>query len=264
MKKFFWVYFLAFFLVMAGIILNTAYKDQTSTAMASLLGKETFHAPDIENLKDDDYGRSVRKGMDIMNNTTTELKGNVGNQLSCVSCHAGGTSHHTLTFVGVADKYPSYSERDGKVNDLADRINGCMLRSMNGKELPKNSSKMKAMVNYITYLSKDVDEPDQASWLKSDELDKLPRASAKEGEELYKHHCMKCHAADGDGIDSMNTPALWGENSFNDGAGMSRNTMATGFIQHAMPKDDPGSLSEHDAAAIAKFINSHDRPEYKE
>lgn len=259
MKKFFWVYFLIFLLAAGGIISNTVFKEQTSTTMASLSGKDTYNPPDIQDLKDDDHGRSVHKGLELMTHTSEELPNHVGNTLSCVDCHATGTPNRTLTFVGIAKNYP---EKTGKKRDLKERINGCMQRSMNGKKLPRSSTEMNAMVDYLDFLSTNTEHADTDPWTQGIELDEseLPKASAKDGKTLFKDHCMKCHGEDGGGKESINTPALWGEDSFKEGSGMSRNTMATQFIHDAMPKDDPGSLSLHEAAAVAKYINSHDRP----
>ena len=41
---------------------------------------------------------------------------------------------------------------DDQVITLKERINGCMLRSMNGKALPKDSPEMEALIAYIKFL----------------------------------------------------------------------------------------------------------------
>lgn len=258
-KRFFLLYLLIFFFVAAGIVSHTVFKKQTSTVMASLLGKDIYNPPDLQDLKDDDHGHSVRRGLELMSHTSEELPDHVGNTLSCINCHATGAPNRTLTFVGIAKNYP---EKEGKKRDLKERINGCMTRSMNGKKLPRNSNEMNAMADYLKFLASNTEHVDTDPWTQGIELDKseLPKVSAKEGRELYEDHCMKCHAKDGGGKKSINTPPLWGENSYKEGSGMSRNTMATAFIQQAMPKDKPGSLSLHEATAIAKYINSHSRP----
>lgn len=260
MKIFIWVFAALVIVLGGGIIMNTVYKKQTADMMANLLHRDTFHPPDVSKLAHDQHGNSVRRGLKIMNNTSEELPNHVGNTLSCVSCHATGAPNRSLTFIGVAKKYPRM--KNGQKQDLRNRINGCMMRSMNGKKLPRNSKDMNAMVDYLTFLSKNTKHADIDPWTQSPELDKgdLPQVSAKKGKQLYKDHCLKCHGPNGNGIKSINTPAVWGKNSYNDSAGMSRNTMATPFIQNAMPKDDPGSLSTREAAAIAKYINAQDRP----
>ncbi|WP_376844602.1 c-type cytochrome [Camelliibacillus cellulosilyticus] len=258
-----WSFFsLCFVIVGAGIIINTVFKDKTSTIFAAISGKEVFHVPDVNKLKHDDYGQSVREGKELIDHTSERLPENVGNSLNCISCHAGGNAQ-VLSFVGVAKKYPSYSDREGKVIDLADRVNGCMIRSMDGKELPKNSPELKAMVNYITYLSKDVKDPKKASWLNPIAVDDLPKVTAQEGKKLYKDYCLKCHATDGSGDQALGIPALWGDDTYNDGAGMSKIPKATGFIMKAMPLDRPGTLTKRQAAAIATYIDTMERPHFE-
>ena len=39
---------------------------------------------------------------------------------------------------------------------LEDRINGCFMRSMNGKPLAKDSAEMQAMIAYMKWLAQDV------------------------------------------------------------------------------------------------------------
>src|SRR5699024_6857054 len=55
-------------------------------------------------------------------------------------------------------------------------------------------------------------------------------------------------------------PALWGDGSFNDGAGMNRLSDAAGFIKDNMPKSDPGTLSDQEAADLAAYVLMHARP----
>ncbi len=56
-------------------------------------------------------------------------------------------------------------------------------------------------------------------------------------------------------------PALWGDNSYNWGSGMSRIFTAASFIHLNMPPQQFGSLSKQDAWDLAMFINSHERPQ---
>jgi cytochrome c len=76
-----------------------------------------------------------------------------GNNLACASCHMeSGRSPGTLSLMESAAKYPAFSARDGKESDLADRINGCMQRSMNGRPLREDSLAMRSMIAYIEQL----------------------------------------------------------------------------------------------------------------
>ncbi|WP_190275546.1 c-type cytochrome [Allochromatium vinosum] len=84
------------------------------------------------------------------------------------------------------------------------------------------------------------------------------------GETLYQAKCLACHGADGSGtLDSDGRymfPPLWGPQSFNSGAGMSRQSTVAGFIKHKMPFGADDSLSDDEAWDVAGFLLSHPRP----
>src|SRR5260221_9249720 len=57
-----------------------------------------------------------------------------GNNLACQNCHFdGGTSRTGLALVGVFRTYPKFSARSGREISLAERLDECMTRSMNGR-----------------------------------------------------------------------------------------------------------------------------------
>lgn len=77
-----------------------------------------------------------------------------GNNNACQNCHLdAGTKKYSAPFVGTFAEFPQYRNREDVVGMLRDRINGCMLRSMNGYKLPDDSKEMKAMETYIFWLS---------------------------------------------------------------------------------------------------------------
>jgi thiosulfate dehydrogenase len=59
----------------------------------------------------------------------------------------------------------------------------------------------------------------------------------------------------------MAFPALWGNESFNWGAGMERIATAAAFIEANMPLSRPNTLSVQDAWDVATYMDSHDRPQ---
>jgi thiosulfate dehydrogenase len=72
-----------------------------------------------------------------------------------------------------------------------------------------------------------------------------------------------CHGGNGEGtkVDGRFAfPPLWGNDSYNGGAGMSRVETAAAFIHANMPLGKPRSLSVQDAWDVAQFVDSHDRP----
>lgn len=92
-------------------------------------------------------------------------------------------------------------------------------------------------------------------------MDEVLEPNIDRGEELYeKKNCMSCHGADGSGTGANSGPALWGENSFNDGAGMGRLTKMAGYIQNNMPIGQEYELTDQEAADLAAYLLSQDRP----
>jgi len=193
-----------------------------------------------------------------------------GIRMACASCHlGGGTEPGTLSLLQSAAVYPRFSGRDGGVRDLVDRINGCMTRSMNGRELPRDSPEMVAMVAYITSLG-DIYAAMGEGQRKVDEITafKTPSRGAdlQAGERVFGDRCAICHGADGAGLQATPTradgyvfPPLWGPDSFNDGAGMHRVLTAARFIKAKMPLGQ-ADLTDDQAFDVAAYINSKPRP----
>jgi thiosulfate dehydrogenase len=193
-----------------------------------------------------------------------------GSHLACSSCHLdSGTKPGTLSLLRTASRYPRPSPRDGGVRDLRDRINGCMLRSMNGRELPRDSVEMMAMEAYIQSLG-DQYAAESESRHKAVEqaafVEPARAADPEAGHGVYAERCAVCHGADGEGLLATGTPSdgyvfppLWGADSYNDGAGMHRVLTAAAFIKARMPFGQ-ADLTDDQAFDVAAYINSHARP----
>ena len=192
-------------------------------------------------------------------------------RLSCGACHLGtGTEPGTLGLPPAFGHYPRFSGRAGGMTTIEDRVNECMVRSMNGRPLPKESPEMIAMVSYIRSLS-DQDAASGASRRKANEPPtfKAPNRAANPnaGKRIFQDKCTACHGTDGAGllaaanpIHGYVFPPLWGPDSFNTGAGMHRVLTAARFIKARMPLGRP-DLSDEQAFDLAAFINSQPRPE---
>ncbi|MBQ86641.1 MAG: hypothetical protein CMQ16_09590 [Gammaproteobacteria bacterium] len=194
-----------------------------------------------------------------------------GTFMDCASCHLDtGTRPGTLSLLQAAQRYPRFSGRDGKVGDLRDRINGCMTRSMDGKELDRDSVQMRSMEMYIRQLNKQYavmgesrqlpDEPPAFS-----EPDRAADVTA--GERVFEANCAVCHGTNGQGLlaaidksEGYLFPPLWGPDSFNNGAGMTRLLTAARFIKARMPLGKP-DLTDDEAYDVAAYMNSHERPQ---
>lgn len=216
---------------------------------------------DLHNLDPDDPKTAqIHKGKDLFDRTNATLPDHVGNNLSCISCHGDGGLSANSPMVGVTVKYPQ--DHHGKWTTIEDRINGCFVRSMNGSTIEEDSEEMKAMVAYLEFISKDVDSKEDITWRMNNNRDTVPEPNVANGQQLFvDKNCISCHAADGSGTSDHTGPALWGDGSFNEAAGMNRINKAMGFIQNNMPKGHAGTLTDQEAADLAAFILSHDRPE---
>ncbi len=195
-----------------------------------------------------------------------------GNNLACKNCHLeNGRQAGAGSWVGVTKRFPQFRGRENKIGTIEERINGCMERSMNGRALPIDSREMKAIVAYMEWLSEDVPEERVAEFKGYPKLD-IPEMVADPmiGKSVYEAECQLCHGADGQGIPLADTtkgyqyPPLWGQDTYNQGAGMHRVLTAAQFIKYNMPylqadADNP-KLSDEEAYHVAAYINSFDRP----
>src|SRR5699024_631894 len=197
----------------------------------------------------------IQYGEEVFNETNTVMPEHVGNELSCQSCHADGGLANTSSMVGVAADYPQYRPREGVVFTLEERIKGCMLRSMNGEMMYTDSAEMRAKMAYLTYISKDVENGQDRPWVVVNSMDKVPEPDVDSGKELYvEKNFMSCHGDEGQGTGANSGPALWGDDSFNDGAGMGRLTNAEGYIRNNMHVGKDGTLIDQEAAELAEYM----------
>lgn len=192
-------------------------------------------------------------------------------RLACASCHIGaGLEPGNLSLVAAFSRYPRISPRSGGNETIQDRINGCMVRSMNGRSLANDSAEMIAMMAYLKFLGAQ-DAATGAGQRKAHESPafKTPNraASPEAGQQVFEKRCAACHGKDGAGLPAAPElvhgfvfPPLWGPNSFNDGAGMHRVLTAAKFIKAKMPLGR-ADLDDDDAFDVAAFINSKPRPE---
>lgn len=237
------------------------------TASPALAQKTVpFSIPSPQTIPAGPLGDAIREGQSIMNTTKAALPANVGNGLNCSSCHLNaGTVPNASPFVGIWGAFPAYFTRSGAVETLADRINDCFRRSMNGTVIAVDGLPMRAMLAYISWLSTGV--PTGSSVEGRGFLALAPPSrppDAGRGATLYEQRCAACHGKDGGGTPGPGgtfvMPPLWGPQSFNDGAGMSHIATAAAFIHAKMPLGQGGSLPELDAWDIAALVVGAPRP----
>jgi len=237
-------------------------------------------APLMKDIPQGEQGELIRYGALVLTDTYTQLGRDVkneemrfsGNALNCTSCHLNsGTKQFGLPWIGVSQSYPQYRGREDQVQGLEERINGCFTRSMNGKVLPIDSKEMKAMIAYMNWLSKDMPKDVDGQGTPTFEGPNR-KADVRKGEEMYNRFCMSCHSKNGAGYQSMSAggsdshvvPALWGANSYNNGAGMNRLLTTAAFIQSNMPLGtswNRPAITNEEAYDIAAYLSSKERPQ---
>jgi thiosulfate dehydrogenase len=194
----------------------------------------------------------------------------MNSRLACASCHIGaGQEPGNLSLAVAITKYPRLSPRSNSNETIQDRINGCMTRSMNGRKLALDSPEMTAMVSYVRFLA----EQDAAMGAASKKAHEPPafktpnrKADLEAGAHVFEKRCSACHGKEGAGLAASTNltegyvfPPLWGDYSFNEGAGLHRVLTAAKFIKAKMPLGKP-DLDDNDAFDVAAFINSKPRP----
>ena len=236
-------------------------------------GVYVHHAPTIDDLlaaekMHPELKSVILKGHDLFMNTQ-QLRGkNVFNDLNCRSCHMG---EGRMAFSGpiwpAMTQLPNYRPKNRHVNNLEERIAGCFAYSMNGIPPEYGSDTMIALATYHQWLAKG------AQVYESRPIHGRGFAGLKEpalepdyarGEAVYQQYCTTCHGADGQGMrvdDQYTFPPVWGDRSYNWGAGISRIFTAAAYIQWNMPLGQPGKLTDQEAWDVAYYINAHERPQ---
>jgi len=268
------------FAVLALILLSTGYGPQLS-AQPDAKAADAWPKPDADALPAGIAKDTVLYGRKLFTETYNVIGPEVadtnmrysGNNLSCQSCHLqAGVQRYAIPMIGVYGVFPLYIARENEVRTLEERIEGCMERSMNGRQIPIGGREMKAMVAYIQFLSTGVAVGKSLDGRGSPNLPLLSRAAEPQrGADIYRANCAACHQPDGQGKRNGSPgdakgylyPPLWGPDSFNDGAGMHRLIASASFIRANMPFGthyDAPVLSVEDAWDVAAYINTQPRP----
>ncbi len=222
-----------------------------------------FAPPSPETIPGSQLGEQIRPGYLIVVNTQEYARPYVGNRLNCTNCHLdGGLNPNAASFVGLAAVYPEYRALNARANTLADRVNECFERSLNGRALPPDSSKLQAIVAYITWLSRGVPQGATLPWRGLQFIDSRRPLDPGNGKKVFANKCAFCHGSDGLGTTAA--PPVWGPQSYNIAADMARVTVAAVFIKSNMPRSWGWSLLDDDAYDVAAYVNSQARPDFAE
>ncbi|MBZ5857388.1 c-type cytochrome [Flavihumibacter profundi] len=239
---------------------------------------EYWQAPSLftDNELDGEERELVIYGEDLVANTSRYFgpKGivkpiNAG--MNCQNCHLNaGKLPWGNNYGAVYSTYPKYRDRSGSVESITKRVNDCFERSLNGETIDTNSHEMKAFLAYMKWIGQDVKKGEKPKGSGINDLPYMDRAASPEkGGIVYKNNCQTCHGTHGEGLKgpagiSYTYPPLWGENSFNIGAGLYRISRLAGYARDNMPfgqsSHNNPKLTTEEAWDVAAFINSQPRP----
>jgi thiosulfate dehydrogenase len=191
--------------------------------------------------------------------------------MNCQNCHLNaGRKAWGNNYGAVAANYPKFRDRSGSIETVYKRVSDCMERSLNGTALDSNAREMKAMIAYIKWVGHAVekDSTPKGAGIKPPEY--LERAASPEkGLAVYTAKCQSCHGANGEGQmaadgRSYTYPPLWGEHSYNSGAGLFRLSRFAGYVRDNMPFNQAShknpALTDEECWDVAAFVNSRPRP----
>lgn len=116
------------------------------------------------------------------------------------------------------------------------------------------------MVTYLQWLSKDIPVYSDVPWLGVGTLENYQEGNADAGAQVYTEKCSPCHGPEGQGTPAG--PPLWGDNSYNDGAGMARPETLANFAFRNMPLGNP-DLTQQQAQDVGAFVNGQPRPHFE-
>jgi thiosulfate dehydrogenase len=204
-------------------------------------------------------GVAIRRGRALLAATRDSLPAHVGNRLRCVSCHLDDGRRLSGSWVGVYARYPQYRPRSATVETIEYRVNDCFRRSMNGSPLASDAPDMRDIVAYLWFLSRDIPIATPQPTNRLAKWGALTPDTAA-GARVFGSICAKCHGPDGQG--TAVAPPLWGPQSYNIGAGMTRVRTAAAFVRDNMPFDQPGGLTDQQALDAAAYVNAHARPDF--
>ncbi len=254
-------------------------EEKTGTTITESAVKTTaslyWMAPELSGITDTKQKEQIEYGKELVAHTAKYLgpRGSVmkiSNGMNCQNCHLqAGTAVFGNNYGSVASLYPKFRARSGAVENIHKRVNDCFERSLNGKALDTTSKEMQAIVAYINFVGSNVPKGTMAQGSGFKDLAWLDRAADPlKGQAVYVAKCQSCHQQNGEGIltpdETESTyPALWGKNSFNDGAGLYRISNFAKFVKYNMPlgvtHENP-QLTDEEAWDVAAFVTTQTRP----
>ncbi|MFZ4634391.1 MAG: c-type cytochrome [Saprospiraceae bacterium] len=236
---------------------------------------KVWEAPDPLLAKTDRDAQLIAYGRDLVAHTQ-DYFGEQGlvrpgsiNGMNCQNCHLeAGSKPFGNNYFAVQSTYPQMRARSGSLETIPKRVNDCFQRSLNGQPLDTTSREMLAILAYIRWLGTGIPkgEKPKGAGLVEPAFLKRPADPAR-GRLVYEAKCASCHGADGQGLPMPDSPRsyppLWGDNSYNEGAGLFRLSRFAGYVKANMPFGanylNP-QLTDEESWDVAAFVNTQPRP----
>jgi thiosulfate dehydrogenase len=217
------------------------------------------------------YGRNLIAYTQDYFGEAGSVRAGAVNGLNCQSCHLeAGTKPFGNNYSAVFSTYPQQRARSGALETIPKRVNDCFQRSLNGQPLDTNSREIQAIVAYIKWIGTGVPKGQRPKGAGLVDVPFLDRAADPiRGQKVYAEKCSSCHGPNGQGLPMPDRPRhyppLWGEKSYNEGAGLFRMSRLAGYVKANMPfgatHDNP-QLSDEETWDVAAFVNAQPRPKH--
>ena len=238
-------------------------------------GVAYWTAADITSIADKNQKEKVEYGRELIAHTARYIGPNgsvlkTGNGMNCQNCHLeAGTKVWGNNYGSVASLYPKLRARSGGIENVYKRVNDCFERSLYGKALDTTGKEIQSIVAYINFVGSNVPKGQKAEGSGFKDMAYLDRAAdPAKGQIIYSAKCQRCHQSKGEGqLDGDKTeftyPALWGNNSYTDAAGLYRIINFAKYVKNNMPQgatfENP-QLTDEEAWDVAAFVNTQLRP----
>lgn len=208
----------------------------------------------------------MRLGEKLMTETSLHAPAYVGNALACSNCHLdAGRKAGAAPLWGAFVNFPAFRKKNGEINSFQKRVQDCFVYSLNGKPPPLGSPELLAIESYAAFMARGLPSGMSPPGRGFPSLEAPGRpADDSRGAAVYSERCSACHGPDGQGqsVDGRVVyPPLWGERSYNWGAGMATIDKAAAFIHANMPLGQERSLSVQQAWDVATYIDGQIRPQ---
>ena len=217
-------------------------------------------------------GELIRYGRELMLKTNHYIGPDgingkyTGSRINCSNCHQdAGTKIFSFDLLTAYSRYPQYRAREGRILSLAERVNNCVMRPLNGKPIPENSREMKAFLAYYQWLDSQVPADKKELFGESVDIGFINRAAdPAKGAVVYASRCARCHGANGEGIKTTDGsaymyPLLWGDSAYQSGSSMHRIIKMSRWLKANMPYDSARwykpVLTDEAALDVAAYIN---------